>query len=205
LTGPITLLNWSFVREDLPREQVAYQLALTIRDEVRDLADAGIGIIQIDEPAFREGLPLRQAERENYLRWAVRAFRLATSSADTAIQIQTHMCYADFADVLDAIDAMDADVILVEDSRRGGALAEQFSSYGYSRGIGPGVYDVHSPLVPSVEAILAQLRRALRVLHPQQLWVNPDCGLKTRGYAEVKAALQNMVTAARQARAELAK
>jgi 5-methyltetrahydropteroyltriglutamate--homocysteine methyltransferase len=205
LTGPVTILNWSFVRDDMPRERVAYQLALAVRDEVCDLANAGMRVIQIDEPAIREGLPLRRAVRDEYLRWAVHAFRLATSGVDAATQIHTHMCYADFNDIIEAIDEMDADVISVEDARSGGELAEQLGRYGYTRGVGPGVYDVHSPQVPSVEAIVKQLRRALAALRPDQLWVNPDCGLKTRGYPETEAALRNLVAAARQAREELGK
>lgn len=200
LTGPVTILNWSFVREDLPRREVAYQIALALRDEVRDLEAAGIGIIQIDEPALREGLPLRRAEWGDYLDWAVRAFRLASSGVRDETQIHTHMCYSEFNDIIEAIDALDADVISIENSRSQGELLRAFQDYRYPRQIGPGVYDVHSARVPSVEEIEALLEQALRYLKPEQLWVNPDCGLKTRRPEEVWPSLQNMVEAARRLR-----
>ncbi len=201
LTGPVTILNWSYVRQDIPRRDVAYQIALALRDEVRDLEAAGIGIIQIDEPALREGLPLRRAEWGEYLDWAVRAFRLASSGVRDETQIHTHMCYSEFSDIIEAIDALDADVISIENSRSHGELLESFRVYRYARQIGPGVYDVHSPRVPSVEEIEALLERALAFLRPEQLWVNPDCGLKTRRPEEVWPSLRNMVEAARRLRA----
>jgi len=200
LTGPVTILNWSFVRQDIPRHEVAYQIALALRDEVRDLEAAGIGMIQIDEPALREGLPLRRAQWGEYLDWAVRAFRLASSGVRDETQIHTHMCYSEFNDIMEAIDALDADVISIENSRSQGELLEAFRSYRYPRPIGPGVYDVHSSRIPSVEEILELLERALHYLQPEQLWVNPDCGLKTRRPEEVWPSLQNMVEAARRLR-----
>jgi 5-methyltetrahydropteroyltriglutamate--homocysteine methyltransferase len=181
LTGPVTILNWSFVRDDLPRDQIAYQIALALRDEVVDLERAGIGIVQIDEPALREGLPLRHADWEHYLNWAVRSFRLAASGVGPATQIHSHMCYSEFNDILDAIDAMDADVISIENSRSGEELLRAFTSQQYARMIGPGVYDVHSPQIPDTSEIVQRLQRSERVLGDEQLWVNPDCGLKTRG------------------------
>jgi len=200
LTGPVTILNWSFVRQDIPRHEVAFQIALALRDEVRDLEAAGIGMIQIDEPALREGLPLRRAEWDEYLDWAVRAFRLASSVVGDETQIHTHMCYSEFNDIIEAIDALDADVISIENSRSHGELLQAFQSYRYERQIGPGVYDVHSARIPSVEEILEQLERALAFLRPEQLWVNPDCGLKTRRPEEVWPSLENMVEAARRLR-----
>ncbi|MCX2726576.1 5-methyltetrahydropteroyltriglutamate--homocysteine S-methyltransferase [Thermomicrobium sp. 4228-Ro] len=201
LTGPVTILNWSFVRQDIPRHEVAYQIALALRDEVRDLEAAGIGMIQIDEPALREGLPLRRAEWGAYLDWAVRAFRLASSGVRDETQIHTHMCYSEFNDIIEAIDALDADVISIENSRSHGELLQAFQTYRYERQIGPGVYDVHSTRIPSVEEVLELLERALAFLRPEQLWVNPDCGLKTRRPEEVWPSLQNMVEAARRLRA----
>lgn len=200
LTGPVTILNWSFVREDIPRREVAYQIALALRDEVRDLEAAGISIIQIDEPALREGLPLRRAGWPEYLDWAVRAFRLASSGVRDDTQIHSHMCYSEFNDIIEAIDALDADVISIENSRSHGELLQAFQDYQYPRQIGPGVYDVHSARVPSVEEILQLLEQALQYLRPEQLWVNPDCGLKTRRPEEVWPSLQNMVEAARRLR-----
>lgn len=200
LTGPVTILNWSFVREDIPRREVAYQIALALRDEVRDLEAAGISIIQIDEPALREGLPLRRAGWSEYLDWAVRAFRLASSGVRDDTQIHSHMCYSEFNDIIEAIDALDADVISIENSRSHGELLQAFQDYQYPRQIGPGVYDVHSARVPSVEEILQLLEQALQYLRPEQLWVNPDCGLKTRRPEEVWPSLQNMVEAARRLR-----
>jgi len=203
LTGPITILQWSFVRDDIPRRETAFQIALAIRDEVADLERAGIDVIQIDEPALREGLPLRQAERGEYLRWAVDAFRLASAVASDQTQIHTHMCYGEFADIIQSIAELDADVISIEAARSDMELLDAFSRHAYPRDIGPGVYDIHSPLVPSTEQIIARLRKALRCLKAEQLWVNPDCGLKTRGWPETRAALQNMVAAARALRHEL--
>src|SRR6266581_4558645 len=200
LTGPVTILQWSFVRDDQPRAETAKQLALAIRDEVKDLEAAGIRVIQIDEPALREGLPLRRADWPAYLEWAVNAFRLATASVSDATQIHTHMCYSEFNDVIRVIEKMDADVISIENARSGSELLEGFKEYRYPNEIGPGVYDIHSPRVPSAAEIVAALKRMQGVLHDRQIWVNPDCGLKTRGWDETLAALRNMVQAARQLR-----
>ncbi len=204
LTGPVTMLQWSFVRDDQPRQSTAMQLALAIRDEVDDLQQAGIGIIQIDEPALREGLPLQQAEWKQYLDWAVRAFKLSASVAEDDTQIHTHMCYSEFNDILPAIAAMDADVITIETSRSHMELLDGFGEFAYPNDIGPGVYDIHSPRVPTIAEIEALLRRAASVVPLAQLWVNPDCGLKTRGWAETRTALDNMVKVAKQLRNELA-
>src|SRR6266566_4636593 len=200
LTGPVTILQWSFVRDDQPRADTAKQLALAIRDEVKDLEAAGIRVIQIDEPALREGLPLRRAEWPGYLEWAVNAFRLATASVSDATQIHTHMCYSEFNDVIRVIEKTEADVISIENARSGSELLEGFKEYRYPNEIGPGVYDIHSPRVPSTAEIVAALKRMQGVLHDRQIWVNPDCGLKTRGWDETLAALRNMVQAARQLR-----
>jgi 5-methyltetrahydropteroyltriglutamate--homocysteine methyltransferase len=197
LTGPVTMLQWSFVRDDQPRRETAFQIALAIREEVADLERAGIRVIQIDEPALREGLPLRSEQWAGYLDWAVRAFRLAAAVATDNTQIHTHMCYAEFRDILDAIVALDADVITIESSRSNMDLIEAFRDFSYPNEIGPGVYDIHSPRVPTCGEITAQLERAARVIPADRLWVNPDCGLKTRGWPEVEAALRNMVEAAR--------
>lgn len=200
LTGPITILCWSFVRDDQSREKTAKQIALAIRDEVCDLEKAGIKVIQIDEPALREGLPLRQADWPAYLQWSVEAFRLSASGVEDATQIHTHMCYADFNDIIDSIGALDADVISIETSRSQMELLGAFGTYKYPNEIGPGVYDIHSPRVPSVEEMVVLLEKAAKVLPADHLWVNPDCGLKTRGWPEVKAALSNMVAAAKEMR-----
>ncbi|MEK1943016.1 MAG: 5-methyltetrahydropteroyltriglutamate--homocysteine S-methyltransferase [Pseudomonas sp.] len=201
LTGPVTMLMWSFARDDISREQQARQLALAIRDEVVDLEAAGIQIIQIDEAAFREGLPLRQAQWAGYLDWAVQAFRLCASGVGDATQIHTHMCYSEFNDVIEAIAAMDADVITIETSRSAMELLDAFEAFAYPNDIGPGVYDIHSPQVPDTAAIVSLLSKAAKRIPLQRLWVNPDCGLKTRGWPETEAALINMVAAARQMRA----
>ena len=203
LTGPVTMLQWSFVRDDQPRETTALQLALAIRDEVTDLEKAGIRIIQIDEPALREGLPLRQAEWPAYLDWATRAFKIAASGVSDATQIHTHMCYSEFNDILPSIAALDADVITIETSRSSMELLDGFGAFAYPNGIGPGVYDSHSARVPSVEAMQRLLERACEVIAAEQLWVNPDCGLKTRAWPETEAALTNMILAARAVRATL--
>lgn len=203
LTGPITILCWSFVRNDQPREQTAKQIALAIRDEVRDLEQAGIHVIQIDEPALREGLPLRESDRAAYLKWAVDAFKLSAATVEDTTQIHTHMCYAEFNDIIDSIAALDADVISIETSRSQMELLDAFVKYKYPNEIGPGVYDIHSPRVPSVEEMTTLLEKALKVLKPEQIWVNPDCGLKTRGWPETKAALENMVAAAKELRAKV--
>ena len=200
LTGPVTILQWSFVRDDQPRAETAKQLALAIRDEVKDLEAAGIRVIQIDEPALREGLPLRRAEWPAYLEWAVNAFRLATAGVSDATQIHTHMCYSEFNDVIRVIEKMDADVISIENARSGSELLEGFKEYRYPNEIGPGVYDIHSPRVPSTAEIVQALKRMQEVLGDRQIWVNPDCGLKTRGWEETLPSLRNMVQAARQLR-----
>ena len=205
LTGPVTILQWSFVRDDLPRETVALQIALAIRDEVADLEAAGIRAIQIDEPAFREGLPLRRRDWPGYLDWAVRCFRIASAVARDETQIHTHMCYSEFNDVIEAIAAMDADVISIEASRSRMELLEAFARFDYPNEIGPGVWDIHSPRVPPVEEMEALLRRALERIPAERLWVNPDCGLKTRDWPEVEQALAHMVEAARRVRATLAR
>nr|WP_314605774.1 5-methyltetrahydropteroyltriglutamate--homocysteine S-methyltransferase [uncultured Janthinobacterium sp.] len=201
LTGPVTILQWSFVRDDQPRATTTLQLALAIRDEVADLETAGIGIIQIDEPAIREGLPLRRGQWNTYLDWATRAFRIAASVVHDATQIHTHMCYAEFNDILPQIAAMDADVITIETSRSGMELLTGFGQFRYPNEIGPGVYDIHSPRIPSTVDMVTLLQKASAVIPPAHLWVNPDCGLKTRGWVETEAALKNMVAAARQMRA----
>ena len=201
LTGPITILQWSFVRNDIPRADTALQIALAIRDEVHDLEQAGIAIIQIDEAAMREGLPLKKSGWPFYLDWSVRAFRVCSSGVKDDTQIHTHMCYSEFNDILPAIAAMDADVITIETSRSDMELLEAFRDFQYPNDIGPGVYDIHSPRVPSVEEMSRLMRKALAVIPANRLWVNPDCGLKTRGWPEVEAALTNMVAVARQLRA----
>lgn len=204
LTGPLTLLHWSFVRNDQPLEVTARQLALAVRDEVADLEAAGIKVVQIDEPALREGLPLQRAQRPHYLEWAVRAFRLASGGAHDQTQIHTHMCYSDLEDVMGAISAFDADVISVEASRSQMSLLGALAGPDQPNEVGPGIWDVHSPRVPGTPEMVALLEAALAVVPADRLWVNPDCGLKTRGWAEVKPALANMVAAARQVREELA-
>ncbi|MBU3057137.1 5-methyltetrahydropteroyltriglutamate--homocysteine S-methyltransferase [Pseudomonas indica] len=205
LTGPVTMLMWSFPRDDVSREVQARQLALAIRDEVQDLEAAGIRIVQIDEAAFREGLPLLQADWGPYLDWAVDAFRLCSSGVRDETQIHTHMCYSEFNDVIEAIAAMDADVITIETSRSQMELLEAFEGFAYPNEIGPGVYDIHSPRVPDSAEMVALLEKAAERIPAERLWVNPDCGLKTRGWAETEAALANMVAAARQLRARKAK
>jgi 5-methyltetrahydropteroyltriglutamate--homocysteine methyltransferase len=204
LTGPVTILNWSFVRDDQPRATTCHEIALAIRDEVADLDAAGIAVIQIDEPALREGLPLRFAEQADYLRWAVECFRLAAAGARPETQIQTHMCYSEFGEIFPDIAALDADVLLIEHARSGEELLEVFRTEGYDKGIGPGVYDVHSPRVPDVPELAGALRAILTVLPAEQIWVNPDCGLKTRKPEEVWPALEHMVEAAREVRAKVA-
>jgi 5-methyltetrahydropteroyltriglutamate--homocysteine methyltransferase len=203
LTGPVTILEWSFVRDDQPRSETCLQIALAIRDEVADLEAAGIRIIQIDEPAFREGLPLRREDWDHYLTWAVDCFRLASSGVTDGTQIHTHMCYSEFNDILQAIAALDADVISIEASRSRMELLSAFEETGYPNEIGPGVYDIHSPRVPGQEEIEDLLRRALRYLRADQIWVNPDCGLKTRDWDQVVPALKAMVAAAKSVRKEV--
>ncbi|MGE6383697.1 5-methyltetrahydropteroyltriglutamate--homocysteine S-methyltransferase [Shewanella baltica] len=203
LTGPVTILHWSFAREDISRDAIATQLALAIRDEVVDLQNAGIGIIQIDEPAFREGLPLKQSEWQAYLNWAVNAFKLSAAGVTDETQIHTHMCYSEFNDTIGAIAAMDADVITIETSRSRMELLNAFEDFEYPNEIGPGVYDIHSPNTPSVEAMVHLIEKAAQKVPVRQLWVNPDCGLKTRTWDEVEPALKNMVDATRELRRRL--
>lgn len=203
LTGPVTVLQWSFVRDDQARAKTALQLALAIRDEVQALEAAGCAVIQIDEPAFREGLPLAHAQWADYLAWAVQAFRVASSGVALETQIHTHMCYSEFADILPAIAALDADVITIETARSDMGLLDEFAHFAYPNQMGPGVYDIHSPQVPLAADLVRRLQKALQVIPAQRLWVNPDCGLKTRAWPETKAALAAMVDAARQVRATL--
>ena len=205
LTGPITILQWSFVRNDIPERDVAWQLALALRDEVQDLEAAGIRIIQVDEPALREGLPLRRSDWAAYLDWSVKAFRLTTSGVKDGTQIHTHMCYCQFEDILPSIAALDADVISMETARSRMEMLHAFKRHGYPNEIGPGIYDIHSPRVPAKEEMVGLLRLALDVLRPEQLWVNPDCGLKTRAWPETTEALTNLCQAAAEVRADLAK
>ncbi|WP_329110263.1 5-methyltetrahydropteroyltriglutamate--homocysteine S-methyltransferase [Micromonospora sp. NBC_01699] len=204
LTGPVTILAWSFVRADQPLAHTANQVALALRDEARDLEAAGIRIIQVDEPALRETLPLRRSEQKAYLDWAVAAFRLATSGVGDGTQIHTHLCYSEFGEVLPAIDALDADVTSIEASRSRMEILDDLHTTGYGRGVGPGVYDIHSPRVPEQSEITDALRRAVRAVPADRLWVNPDCGLKTRGYAEVEQALARLVASAAEVRGTLA-
>ncbi|PMQ05908.1 5-methyltetrahydropteroyltriglutamate--homocysteine methyltransferase [Dyella sp. AD56] len=200
LTGPVTVLQWSFVRDDQPRSTTCRQIALALRDEVLDLEAAGIHVIQIDEPALREGLPLRRKDWSEYLAWAVESFRLTASGVEDDTQIHTHMCYSEFNDIIEAVAAMGADVISIETSRSRMELLDAFVRFRYPNDIGPGVYDIHSPRVPNVEEMTELLQKAADVLKPEQLWVNPDCGLKTRGWTEVRAALVAMVASARRMR-----
>jgi 5-methyltetrahydropteroyltriglutamate--homocysteine methyltransferase len=204
LTGPVTILQWSFVRDDQPRSETCKQIALAIRDEVQDLEKAGIRIIQIDEPAIREGLPLRQTEWQNYLKWAVEAFKISASGVEDATQIHTHMCYSEFNDIIKNIADMDADVITIECSRSQMELLHAFADFKYPNEIGPGVYDIHSPRVPSKEEMTELLIKAQQVIPAKQLWVNPDCGLKTRHWEETEKALIAMVAAAKEASVEFA-
>ncbi|MGH3096327.1 MAG: 5-methyltetrahydropteroyltriglutamate--homocysteine S-methyltransferase, partial [Streptosporangiales bacterium] len=202
LTGPVTILAWSFVRDDQPMAETARQVALAIRDETVDLESAGVAIVQVDEPALRELLPPRAAEQQAYLDWAVEAFRLATAGVATRTQVHTHLCYSEFAEVFEAIDALDADVTSIEAARSRMELLPTVADAGFQRGIGPGVYDIHSPRVPSVDEVTELLRSALVSVPAERLWVNPDCGLKTRGYAEVEPAVANLVQAAQRVRSE---
>lgn len=204
LTGPVTMLNWSFVRDDQPRSQTCLQLALAIRDEVLDLEQAGVGIIQIDEAALREGLPLRRQDWQHYLDWAVNCFRITANGVADDTQIHTHMCYSEFNDIIEAIATMDADVITIETSRSDMELLDVFNAFDYPNEIGPGVYDIHSPNIPTVREIRELMEKAAQRIPPERLWVNPDCGLKTRQWAEVKPALQAMVEAATQLRQDAA-
>jgi 5-methyltetrahydropteroyltriglutamate--homocysteine methyltransferase len=203
LTGPVTILNWSFVRNDLPRSEVSRQIAVALSDEIGDLQEAGIAVIQVDEAAFKEGYPLRKADVEAYERWAVDNFRLALSTAHRQTQMHTHMCYSEFNDCIKTVEAMDADVITIETARSGNELLEVFRQTGYANEIGPGVYDIHSPRVPSAAEFEKEIRLRLDAVDADKMWVNPDCGLKTRKWHEVTPALENMVAAARKIRWEL--
>ena len=200
LTGPITILQWSFVRDDQPRETTCKQIALAIRDEVVDLEKAGIKIIQIDEPAIREGLPLLQKDKKAYLKWAVDSFRISASGVQDETQIHTHMCYSEFNDIIDSIANMDADVVSIETSRSNMELLDAFEKFKYPNQIGPGVYDIHSPRIPTKQEMVDLLKRATKLLSKDQIWVNPDCGLKTRNWKEVEASLLNMVAATEEMR-----
>ncbi len=200
LTGPVTMLRWSFVRDDQPHWETCRQIALALRDEVEDLEEAGIPIIQVDEPAFREGLPLRKDDWQGYRQWAVECFHIVTSSAKAKTQIHTHMCYSEFNSIIESIVDMDADVISIEASRSDMELLQVFTSFKYPNQIGPGVFDIHSPRIAPVQEMVDRLMKAAQVVSPEQLWVNPDCGLKTRSYEEVEPCLRNMVLAAQQAR-----
>ncbi len=203
LTGPVTILNWSYPRIDIPRQEIAYQIALALQEEIVDLEAAGALVVQVDEPALREGLPFKPDRWDEYLSWAVDAFRLATARAEPQTQVHTHMCYAEFGDVLGAIDRLNADVISIENARSGDETLRELAAYGYEREVGPGVYDVHSPVVPDREQVKAKLRTFLRHLEPGQVWVNPDCGLKTRGWGEVIPALTHITEAVNELRREL--
>ncbi len=205
LTGPVTMLNWSFVRDDLPREIVYKQMALAIADEVEELQENGIGMIQVDEAAFKEGYPLRKEKRGEYERVAVESFKIATAVAKPQTQIHTHMCYSDFNDIMPTIDAMDADVISIETARNGNRILEAFKRYRYQKEVGVGVYDIHSPRIPSKEEIVKEIEDRLNVLPARQLWINPDCGLKTRKWDEVVPALTNMVEATKDVRRRIVK
>lgn len=204
LTGPVTILCWTFPREDITRKQIAEQLALALRDEVSDLQEAGINIIQIDEPAIREGLPLKKRDHKAYLQWAVDAFKISAASAKPETQIHTHMCYSEFNEIIDSVAALDADVITIETSRSNMELLKAFEEFNYPNEIGPGVYDIHSPNIPTQEWIEELINTAAKKLPVERLWVNPDCGLKTRNWAETEASLANMVSAAKKLRKEFA-
>lgn len=204
LTGPVTMLNWSFVRDDQPRSETCLQLALAIRDEVKDLEQSGVTIIQIDEAALREGLPLRRAEWQDYLEWAVRCFRITANGVANETQIHTHMCYSEFNDIIESIAAMDADVITIETSRSDMELLDVFNAFAYPNEIGPGVYDIHTPNIPEVEYMKSLMEKAAQRIPAERLWVNPDCGLKTRQWTEVKPALEAMVEAAKELRQQQA-
>src|SRR5699024_447388 len=203
LTGPVTLLAWSFVRDDQPMADTAAQVALAIRDETVDLEKDATAVIQVDEPALRELLPLRNADKKAYLDWAAHAFRLATSGVADTTQVHTHLCYSEFGDVIDAIVALDADVTSIEAARSHMEVLTDLEEVGFTNGVGPGVYDIHSPRVPSADEMVGLLRAALDAVPAERLWVNPDCGLKTRGSEEVAQALDGLVAAARAVRMEI--
>ena len=196
LTGPVTILNWSFVRDDQPRKETCTQIGLAIREEVLALETAGIEVIQIDEAALREGLPLRASKRQEYLDWSIAAFKLSANGVLDTTQIHTHMCYSEFNDIIESIAKMDADVITIETSRSNMELLDVFDKFSYPNQIGPGVYDIHTPNTPSVDAIVNLMKRASEKIPAERLWLNPDCGLKTRHWDEVTPALENMITAA---------
>ena len=203
LTGPVTILAWSFVRDDIPLGETANQVALALRDEIHDLEEAGIRIIQVDEPALRELLPLKASEHDAYLDWSVNSFRLATAGVEAATQIHTHLCYSEFGEVIDAIDRLDADVTSIEAARSRMEVVADISEWGFKRGIGPGVYDIHSPRIPAESELNELVNLAILGINPKQLWVNPDCGLKTRAYPETVASLKNMIAATEKVRATL--
>jgi 5-methyltetrahydropteroyltriglutamate--homocysteine methyltransferase len=203
LTGPVTILNWSYPRTDIPKHEIAFQIALALRDEIADLEDAGARAIQVDEPALREGLPLKRERWDAYLTWATDAFLVTTARAKPETQVHTHMCYSEFGDILSAIDRLDADVISIENARSDDATLRELGAYGYPREVGPGVYDIHSPVVPTVDFIEEKLRSFVRHLAAERLWVNPDCGLKTRAWKEVLPSLRNMMEAVERLRREL--
>jgi 5-methyltetrahydropteroyltriglutamate--homocysteine methyltransferase len=203
LTGPVTILAWSFVRDDQPLGETANQVGLALRDEIADLEAAGINIILVDEPALRELLPLRKAEQAAYLKWSVDSFRLATAGAADATQIHTHLCYSEFGVIIDGIDGLDADVTSIEAARSRMEVVHDLESHGFGRGVGPGVYDIHSPRVPGEAEVTELLATAVKHVPSRQLWVNPDCGLKTRGYAETEESLRNLVKATKTVRAGL--
>jgi 5-methyltetrahydropteroyltriglutamate--homocysteine methyltransferase len=202
LTGPVTILAWSFVRDDQPLGETANQVALALRDEISDLEAAGIKVIQVDEPALRELLPLKKKDQPGYLDWSVGSFKLATSGVADKTQIHTHLCYSEFGVVIDAINKLDADVTSIEAARSKMEVVPDIKRSGFARGIGPGVYDIHSPRVPSVEEVTSLLEIALASIPEKQVWVNPDCGLKTRGYSETVESLRNVLAATRAVRAE---
>jgi 5-methyltetrahydropteroyltriglutamate--homocysteine methyltransferase len=204
LTGPVTILNWSFVRDDQPRSESCQQLALAIREEVLDLEKAGVRVIQIDEAALREGLPLRKAQWQEYLNWAVGSYRITANGVEDDTQIHTHMCYSEFNDIITAIAEMDADVITIETSRSDMELLDVFDDFNYPNEIGPGVYDIHSPNIPTEIHMVELMQKAAERIPAERLWVNPDCGLKTRQWAEVLPALTHMVAAAKTLRAFVA-
>ena len=203
LTGPVTMLAWSFVRDDQPRSDTARQVALALRDEVVELETAGASVIQVDEPALRETLPLRTSDRAAYLAWGTKVFRLTTSGVRADTQIHTHMCYVEFGDILNALDEMDADVASLEAARSHMQVAHELGDAGYPREVGPGVYDIHSPRVPGTAEVVSLLQKGLAAIPAERLWVNPDCGLKTRGWPEVRDSLQNLVDAAHEVRDSL--
>ena len=195
LTGPVTLLQWSFVRDDQSRSETAMQLAFAMRDEVLDLERAGTAVIQIDEPGLREGVPLKRDARREYLDWAVRAFGITSGAVSPQTQIHTHLCYADYEDILETLAALDADVLTIETARSGMQVLQAFADFGYPNQLGPGIYDIHSSRIPSSAELGEQLDLVLKYFSPEQIWVNPDCGLKTRSWDEVLPAIENMVNA----------